>query len=64
MALVIALITCSLVPGYQLGLVGLAIALGAAIVWFLLVGRHHLVAQAPEEATALMSEGRISRQSV
>lgn len=61
---VIALIACSLVPGYQLGLVGLAIALSAAIVWFLFVGRHHLVAQAPEEATALMSEGRISGHSV
>jgi ethanolamine permease len=49
-----ALVACSFVPDYQPGLLGLAIALVGATVYYFLYSRNRLVAQAPEEASALM----------
>ncbi len=49
-----ALIACCFVRDYQPGILGIAIALVVATVYYFIYSRNQLVAQAPEEASALM----------
>jgi ethanolamine permease len=49
----IAFVACLSVPNYRPAIFGVGLFLLAAIVYFLLHGRNHLVAQAPEERAAL-----------
>ncbi len=51
---IFALVACFSVPAYRPGIWGVAIVLVVAILYFWFHSRHHLVAQAPEEAVALM----------
>lgn len=51
---IFALVACSFVPDYQPGLLGLLIALVGATVYYFVYSKNRLVAQAPEEASALM----------
>ena len=55
---VIALAACFATPDYRPGVYGVAIFLAVSVLFFLLHSRHHLVAQAPEEETALLDEAR------
>lgn len=50
---VIAFVACFAVPDYRLGLWAILIFLAIAVVYFWIFSRHHLVAQAPEEAASL-----------
>lgn len=52
---ILALFACFSDPAYQPGIWGVAIFLIAAILYFLLYSRKHLVAQAPEEEAALLA---------
>jgi len=51
----IALLACFADPGYRPGVWGVAIFLGAMVVYFFLYSRHKLVARAPEEENALLT---------
>jgi ethanolamine permease len=51
---IFALIACFSVPDYQPGIWGVAVVLVLASLYFFLSGKNRLVAQAPEEAAALM----------
>ena len=53
---VIALAATFSVPEFRPGMYGVAIFLVIGLAWFLCYSRHHLVAQAPEEEVALLSE--------
>jgi ethanolamine permease len=55
---VVALFACFSVPIYRPGVGGVAIFLGAAILYFWCYSRHRLVAQAPEEESALLAEAQ------
>lgn len=55
---VIALFACFSIPDYRPGVWGVAIFLGVAIVYYFAYSSKHLVAQAPEEEVALMSEAQ------
>jgi ethanolamine permease len=50
---VIALVACFSVADYRPAVIGVAIFVGAALLYFLFYSRHRLVAQAPEERIAL-----------
>lgn len=52
----IALFACFADPGYRPGVWGVAIFVGAMIVYFLLYSRQRLVARAPEEENALLAQ--------
>ena len=52
----IALVSTFLDVEYRPGVYGVAIFLGAGIIYFFVYSRHHLVANAPEEEVALISE--------
>ena len=52
----IALVSTFLDVEYRPGVYGVAIFLGAGIIYFFAYSRHHLVANAPEEEVALISE--------
>ncbi len=56
---IFALVACLSVPDYQPGILGILIVLVVALLYFFLYSRNRLVAQAPEEMTAL----RIKLQS-
>ncbi|MBD2035964.1 ethanolamine permease [Leptolyngbya sp. FACHB-321] len=51
----IALVACFADPGYRPGVWGVAIFLGAMILYFFLYSRRKLVSRAPEEENALLS---------
>lgn len=51
---IFALIACCSVPDYQSGIRGVGIVLVVATIYFFFYSRNRLVAQAPEEAAALM----------
>jgi ethanolamine permease len=51
---IFAFVACFLVPEYQPGILGIGIVLIVATVYYFIFSRNRLVAQAPEEATALM----------
>lgn len=51
----IALFACFADPGYRPGVWGVAIFVGAMIVYFFAYSRHRLVARAPEEENALLA---------
>ncbi len=53
---IFALVACCSVPAYRPGIWGIIIVLVMASFYFFFYGRHQLVAQAPEEAAALMIE--------
>jgi ethanolamine permease len=53
-----SLFACFSVEDYRPGVWGVAIFLAAAILYFGLHSRHHLVAQAPEEESALLAEAQ------
>jgi ethanolamine permease len=53
---VLALIACFSVPAYRPGVWGVAIFLAIAALYFFFHGKNQLVAQAPEEYAALISE--------
>ena len=55
---VIALVSTFLDKDYRPGVYGVAIFLGAGIIYFFVYSRHHLVAQAPEEEVALISQAQ------
>ena len=55
---VIALVSTFLDEEYRPGVYGVAIFLGAGIIYFLVYSRHHLVANAPEEEVALISQAK------
>ena len=55
---VIALVSTFLDKDYRPGVYGVAIFLGAGIIYFFVYSRHHLVARAPEEEVALISEAK------
>jgi ethanolamine permease len=55
---VIALVSTFLDKDYRPGVYGVAIFLGAGIIYFFIYSRHHLVAQAPEEEVALISQAK------
>jgi len=59
---ILALFACFSDPAYQPGIWGVAIFLIAAILYFLLYSRKHLVAQAPEEEEALLARTHNSTQ--
>jgi ethanolamine permease len=48
----LALAACISVPGYQPGVWGIAILLAVVTIYFFILGKNRLVAQAPEEAAA------------
>jgi ethanolamine permease len=50
---ILALLACLSIPTYRFGFWGILAALIVSVVYFLLVSRNRLVAQAPEEAAAL-----------
>lgn len=50
---VFAMLACLTVPDYRPGIVGILVALFVAALYFWLGGKNRLVAQAPEEETAL-----------
>lgn len=51
---IFALVACCSVPAYLPGIWGVAIVLGVATLYYFFYSRNRLVAQAPEEAAALM----------
>lgn len=51
---IFALVACLSVPSYRPGILGVAIVLVLATLYFFFYSRNQLVAQAPEEAAALM----------
>lgn len=51
----VALVACFADPGYRPGVWGVALFVGAMLVYFMLYSRRRLVAQAPEEENALLS---------
>ncbi len=53
---VIALFACFADPGYRPGVWGVALFVGAMVVYFFLYSRHRLVARAPEEENALLTQ--------
>jgi ethanolamine permease len=53
-----SLFACFAVADYRPGVWGVAIFLAAAILFFWFHSRHHLVAQAPEEESALLAEAQ------
>jgi ethanolamine permease len=53
---IVTLITLFLVPAYQPVIIGVAIWYVCGLLYFVVYGRHHLVAQAPEEEFALLME--------
>jgi len=53
---IFALVACCSVPAYRPGIWGILIVLVLASIYFFFQSRNHLVAQAPEEAAALMIE--------
>jgi ethanolamine permease len=52
---VVALFATFATPDYRSAVIGVAVFVGAGILYFLLYSRHRLVAQAPEEEDALIS---------
>jgi ethanolamine permease len=52
----VALVSTFLDEDYRPGVYGVAIFLGAGIIYFFVYSRHHLVANAPEEEVALISQ--------
>jgi ethanolamine permease len=54
----IALAACFSTPEYRTGVWGVAVFLAVAILFFWFHSRHHLVAQAPEEESALLDEAQ------
>lgn len=56
---VLALVSTLVVPVYQPGVIGMAVTVGVAVLYFGVYSSKHLVAQAPEEHTALSLEQRI-----
>ncbi len=55
---IIALFACFSIEGYRPGVWGVAVFLVIAIVFYFVHSSRHLVAQAPEEEVALMSEAQ------
>jgi ethanolamine permease len=55
---IIALFACFSIEGYRPGVWGTAIFLAICIVFYFVHSSKHLVAQAPEEEVALMSEAQ------
>jgi ethanolamine permease len=55
---VASLVACFSVPEYRYGVAGVAIFLAVAILFFWFHSRHHLVAQAPEEESALLQQAQ------
>ncbi len=53
---IFSLVACLSVPAYRTGILGVAIVLFLASLYFFFYSRHQLVAQAPEEAAVLMIE--------
>ena len=49
----IALVACFATPDYRPAVVGVAVFIAAALIYFLAYSRHRLVAQATEESNAL-----------
>jgi len=54
----VTLIVLFTVPAYQKGVIGVAIWYALGLLYFVVYGRHQLVAQAPEEEFALLMEKR------
>ena len=54
----VALAACFSTPEYRSGVWGVTAFLAVAILFFWFHGRHHLVAQAPEEESALLDEAQ------
>ena len=54
----VALAACFAKPDYRTGVKGVAIFLAVAVLYFWFHSRHHLVAQAPEEESALLDEAQ------
>jgi ethanolamine permease len=52
---IMALLACFAIPAYQPGIWGVSIFFIIAIAYFWFYSRHHLVAQAPEEKSALVA---------
>jgi ethanolamine permease len=63
---IFALIACMSLRDYQPGIVGVAIILVLAVLYFFLYSKNQLVAQAPEEITALvkLSRKQLSNKSM
>jgi ethanolamine permease len=55
---VVTLVVVFLVPAYQPGVIGVAVWYALGLLYFVVYGRHHLVAQAPEEEFALLMAAR------
>jgi ethanolamine permease len=55
---IVTLIVLFTVPAYQAGVIGVAIWYALGLLYFVVYGRHHLIAQAPEEEFALLMEKR------
>ncbi|GAB4239096.1 MAG: amino acid permease [Elainellaceae cyanobacterium] len=53
---ILALLACFSVPSYRPGIWGISIFLAVAVLYFLFHSKNHLVAQAPEEHIALISQ--------
>ncbi len=53
-----SLVACFSVPEYRFGVAGVAVFLAIAILFFWFHSRHHLVAQAPEEESALLEKAQ------
>jgi ethanolamine permease len=51
---IVTLVVLFLVPAYQAGVIGVAVWYALGLLYFIVYGRHHLVAQAPEEEFALL----------
>jgi ethanolamine permease len=57
MLALVAIVTCFLDAAYRPGLIGVAIFMVLMLIYFVAYSRKKLVAQAPEEQAALLSEG-------
>jgi ethanolamine permease len=53
---VVTLVVLFVVPAYQIGVIGVALWYALGLLYFVVYGRHQLVAQAPEEEFALLME--------
>jgi ethanolamine permease len=58
---VLALAACFSIPAYRPAVVGVALFVAVALVYFLLYSRHRLVAEAPEEQIALSEAASVAR---
>lgn len=52
----VALLACFADPGFRPGVWGVVLFVGAMVVYFFLYSRHRLVARAPEEENALLTQ--------